>query len=83
MLGMTLVTHQTGPAGARSAAFMSKTGPPSNASFISPLSWIVPLRASRFIVSTEAVWESKRWPNKTPEKIATFAVDRRAAIRRS
>ena len=69
MLGMTLVTHQTGPAGpASSSASMSRTAATSPASSISAPCSTAPPRASPSWPRPRAASRSRRWRPSTPRR---------------
>ena len=75
MLGMTLVTHQTGPQGRVVKRLYVEDGSAIERELY--LSALVDRGSSRisFIVSTEGGMDIEEVARKTPEKIATFAVD--------
>jgi succinyl-CoA synthetase beta subunit len=75
MLGMTLVTHQTGPAGREVKRLYVEDGSAIDRELY--LSAVVDRSTARisFIVSTEGGMDIEEVAHKTPEKIATFAVD--------
>jgi len=75
MLGMTLVTHQTGPAGRVVKRLYIEDGSAIARELY--LSALVDRGTSRisFIVSTEGGMDIEEVAKKTPEKIATFAID--------
>ena len=75
MLGMTLVTHQTGPQGREVKRLYVEDG--SAIARERYLSVLVDRAASRiaFIASTEGGMDIEEVARKTPEKIATFQVD--------
>src|ERR1700759_4571270 len=75
MLGMTLVTHQTGPAGRLVKRLYIEDGSGIQAELY--LSARVDRETSRiaFIVSTEGGMEIEEGAHKTPEKIKTFQVE--------
>jgi succinyl-CoA synthetase beta subunit len=75
MLGMTLVTHQTGPAGRIVKRLYIEDGSAIERELY--LSALVDRGSSRisFIASTEGGMDIEEVAKKTPEKIATFAVD--------
>ena len=80
MLGMTLVTHQTGPQAAWSSVSISKTARLSTRELVP--SALVDRETSRiaFIVSTEGGMDIEAVAHKTPEKIKTFQIEPVAAI---
>jgi succinyl-CoA synthetase beta subunit len=75
MLGMTLVTHQTGPAGRLVKRLYIEDGSAIARELY--LSALVDRGSSRisFIVSTEGGMDIEEVAKTTPEKIATFAID--------
>jgi succinyl-CoA synthetase beta subunit len=75
MLGMTLVTHQTGPLGRVVKRLYIEDGSAIERELY--LSALVDRGNSRisFIASTEGGMDIEEVARKTPEKIATFAVD--------
>jgi len=75
MLGMTLVTHQTGPQGRVVKRLYIEDGSAIARELY--LSALVDRGSSRisFIASTEGGMDIEEVAKKTPEKIATFAVD--------
>jgi len=75
MLGMTLITHQTGPAGRVVKRLYVEDGSAIERELY--LSALVDRGTSRlsFIVSTEGGMDIEEVAKSTPEKIATFAVD--------
>ena len=75
MLGMTLVTHQTGPAGRVVKRLYIEDGSAIERELY--LSALVDRGSSRisFIASTEGGMDIEDVARKTPEKIATFAID--------
>jgi len=75
MLGMTLVTHQTGPAGKQVNRLYIEEGTAIAKELY--LSLLVDRATSRiaFIVSTEGGMNIEEVAHKTPEKIATIHVD--------
>ena len=75
MLGMTLVTHQTGPAGKLVQRLYIEEGTAIARELY--LSMLVDRATSRiaFIVSTEGGMDIEEVAHKTPEKIATIYVD--------
>ena len=75
MLGMTLVTHQTGPAGRVVKRLYIEDGSAIARELY--LSALVDRGTSRisFIVSTEGGMDIEEVAKKTPGKIATFAID--------
>ena len=75
MLGMTLVTHQTGPQGRVVKRLYVEDGSAIERELY--LSALVDRGSSRisFIVSTEGGMDIEEVAHKTPEKIATFAID--------
>jgi succinyl-CoA synthetase beta subunit len=75
MLGMTLVTHQTGPAGRLVKRLYIEDGSAIARELY--LSALVDRGASRisFIASTEGGMDIEEVARTTPEKIATFSVD--------
>ena len=75
MLGMTLVTHQTGPQGREVKRLYVEDGSAIARELY--LSVLVDRAASRiaFIASTEGGMDIEEVARKTPEKIATFQVD--------
>ncbi len=75
MLGMTLVTHQTGPAGKTVQRLYIEDGSAIDRELY--LSALVDRETSRiaFIASTEGGMDIEEVAHKTPEKISTFQVD--------
>ncbi len=75
MLGMTLVTHQTGPQGREVKRLYIEDGSAIDRELY--LSALVDRGSSRiaFIVSTEGGMDIEEVARTTPEKIATFSVD--------
>jgi succinyl-CoA synthetase beta subunit len=75
MLGSTLVTKQTGPAGRVVRRLYVEEGSAIEKEFY--LSMLVDRATSRvsFVVSTEGGMDIEEVAHKTPEKIVTFAVD--------
>jgi succinyl-CoA synthetase beta subunit len=75
MLGMTLVTHQTGPAGKKVARLYVEEGTAIARELY--LSMVVDRETSRvaFIVSTEGGMDIETVAHDTPEKIVTVHVD--------
>ena len=75
MLGMTLVTHQTGPHGQVVKRLYIEDGSAIDRELY--LSALVDRATSRvaFIVSTEGGMDIEEVAHKTPEKILTFPVD--------
>jgi len=75
MLGKTLVTHQTGPAGKQVGRVYMEEGAAIAREFY--LSLLVDRETSRvsFIVSTEGGMDIEKVAAETPEKIVTFSVD--------
>ena len=75
MLGMTLVTHQTGPQGRVVRRLYVEEGSPIAKEFY--LSIVVDRATSRiaFIASTEGGMDIEEVAHKTPEKILTIYVD--------
>lgn len=75
MLGMTLVTHQTGPAGRVVKRLYIEDGSAIERELY--LSALVDRSTSRisFIVSTEGGMDIEEVAHNTPEKIATFSID--------
>ena len=75
MLGKTLVTHQTGPAGKQVGRVYLEEGAAIADEFY--LSLLVDRETSRvsFIVSTEGGIDIEEVAKSTPEKIVTFSVD--------
>ncbi len=75
MLGRTLVTHQTGPAGKQVNRLYIEAG--SDIARELYLSMVVDRATSRiaFIVSTEGGMDIEEVAHNTPEKIVTFSVD--------
>jgi len=75
MLGKTLVTHQTGPAGKQVGRVYIEEGAAIANEFY--LSLLVDRETSRvsFIVSTEGGMDIEEVAASTPEKILTFSVD--------
>jgi len=75
MLGRTLVTHQTGPAGKQVGRVYVEAG--SDIARELYLSMVVDRASSRvaFIVSTEGGMDIEEVAHNTPEKILTFSVD--------
>lgn len=80
MLGMTLVTHQTGPAGKTVNRLYIEDG--SDIARELYLSVLVDRATSRiaFIASTEGGMDIEEVAAKTPEKILTFSVDPASGI---
>lgn len=80
MLGMTLVTHQTGPAGKAVGRVYIEDG--SDIAHELYLSILVDRATSRvsFIVSTEGGMNIEEVAAKTPEKIITLAIDSASGI---
>ncbi|MBL8894653.1 MAG: ADP-forming succinate--CoA ligase subunit beta [Rhizobiales bacterium] len=75
MLGMTLVTHQTGPAGKVVNRVYIEEGAAIDREFY--LSLLVDRATSRvaFVVSTEGGMDIEKVALDTPEKIATLSID--------
>jgi succinyl-CoA synthetase beta subunit len=75
MLGMNLVTHQTGPQGKAVARLYIEEGTAIDKEFY--LSMLVDRASSQiaFIVSTEGGMDIEKVAHDTPEKIATIHVD--------
>jgi len=75
MLGRTLVTNQTGPAGKQVNRLYIEEGADIEKEFY--LSALVDRETSRvaFVVSTEGGMDIEQVAHDTPEKIATFSVD--------
>jgi succinyl-CoA synthetase beta subunit len=75
MLGSTLVTHQTGPAGKEVNRLYIEEGAAIAKEFY--LSLLVDRETSRvaFVVSTEGGMDIEKVAHDTPEKIVTFSVD--------
>ncbi len=75
MLGSTLVTHQTGPAGKEVGRVYIEEGAAIAKEFY--LSLLVDRESSRvaFVVSTEGGMDIEKVAHDTPEKIVTFSVD--------
>lgn len=75
MLGSTLVTHQTGPAGKEVGRVYIEEGAAIAKEFY--LSLLVDRETSRvaFVVSTEGGMDIEKVAHDTPEKIVTFSVD--------
>jgi succinyl-CoA synthetase beta subunit len=75
LLGSTLVTHQTGPAGKEVDRLYIEEGAAIEREFY--LSLLVDRESSRiaFVVSTEGGMNIEEVAAKTPEKIMTFTVD--------
>ena len=75
MLGSTLVTHQTGPAGKEVGRVYIEEGAAIAKEFY--LSILVDRESSRvaFVVSTEGGMDIEKVAHDTPEKIVTFSVD--------
>ena len=75
MLGMTLVTHQTGPAGRLVKRLYIEDGSAIDRELY--LSALVDRATSRvaFIVSTEGGMDIEEVAHKTPEKIQTFQIE--------
>jgi len=75
MLGSTLITHQTGPAGKEVNRVYIEEGAAIAREFY--LSLLVDRETSRvaFVVSTEGGMDIEQVAHDTPEKIVTFAVD--------
>ena len=75
MIGMTLVTHQTGPKAKKSDGFMSKMVATSRANLY--LGLLIDRVTSRVTImaSTEGGMEIEEVAAKTPEKILKVAID--------
>jgi succinyl-CoA synthetase beta subunit len=75
MLGSTLVTHQTGPAGKEVGRVYIEEGAAIAKEFY--LSLLVDRESSRvaFVVSTEGGMDIEKVAHDTPEKIVTFSID--------
>src|SRR5512147_853726 len=75
ILGSTLVTHQTGPAGKKVNRLYIEEGSAIDREFY--LSALVDRETSRvaFVVSTEGGMDIEQVAHDTPEKIITFSVD--------
>lgn len=75
MLGMTLVTHQTGPQGKVVNRLYIEEGAAIDREFY--LSLLVDRATSRvaFVVSTEGGMDIEKVAHDTPEKIATLSID--------
>jgi succinyl-CoA synthetase beta subunit len=75
MLGLTLVTHQTGPQGKVVNRLYIEDGSQIDREFY--LSALVDRATSRvaFVVSTEGGMDIEEVAHKTPEKILTFSID--------
>ena len=75
MLGLTLVTKQTGPAGKKCGRIYVEEGSAIDKEFY--LSALVDRETSRvaFVVSTEGGMDIEQVAHDTPEKIVTFTVD--------
>src|ERR1051326_47110 len=75
MLGMTLITHQTGPAGRTVKRLYVEDGSAIERELY--LSALVDRATSRiaFIVSTEGGMDIEEVAHKTPEKIQTFQIE--------
>ena len=75
MLGRTLVTHQTGPAGKQVNRVYIEDGAAIDSEFY--LALLVDRQTSRigFVVSTEGGMDIEEVAAKTPEKIVNFTVD--------
>ena len=75
ILGSTLVTHQTGPAGKKVNRLYIEEGSAIDREFY--LSALVDRETSRvaFVVSTEGGMDIEEVAHDTPEKIMTFSVD--------
>ncbi|HVT55817.1 MAG TPA: ADP-forming succinate--CoA ligase subunit beta [Xanthobacteraceae bacterium] len=75
MLGSTLVTHQTGPAGKEVGRVYIEEGAAIAKEFY--LSLLVDRESSRvaFVASTEGGMDIEKVAHDTPEKIVTFSVD--------
>lgn len=75
MLGMTLVTHQTGPAGKVVNRVYIEEGAAIDREFY--LSLLVDRATSRvaFVVSTEGGMDIEKVAHETPEKITTLSID--------
>ncbi len=80
LLGATLVTHQTGPAGKEVHRLYIEEG--SSIARELYLSMLVDRATSRisFIASTEGGMDIEEVAHKTPEKILTFSVDPAAGV---
>src|SRR5690606_37784756 len=75
LLGSTLVTHQTGPAGKEVGRVYIEEGAAIDKEFY--LSLLVDRESSRvaFVISTEGGMNIEEVAHDTPEKILTFSVD--------
>ena len=75
MLGMTLVTHQTGPQGKVVNRLYIEEGAAIDREFY--LSLLVDRATSRvaFVVSTEGGMDIEKVAHDTPEKITTLSID--------
>jgi succinyl-CoA synthetase beta subunit len=75
MLGMTLVTHQTGPQGKVVNRLYIEDGAAIDREFY--LSLLVDRATSRvaFVISTEGGMDIEKVAHETPEKITTFSID--------
>ena len=80
MLGNTLVTAQTGPAGKQVNRLYVEHGSDIEAEFY--LSMLVDRATSRvaFVVSTEGGMDIEQVAHDTPEKIVTFTVDQASGV---
>ena len=76
MLGMNLVTRQTGPQGKEVNRLYIEDGSTIDARVLSLARWSTARpRASPSWCRPKAAWISRRWRGPTPEKILTFSVD--------
>src|SRR5258707_572731 len=75
ILGLTLVTHQTGPKGKEVHRIYVEEGSPIDREFY--LSALVDRESSRvaFVVSTEGGMDIEQVAHSNPEKIITFSID--------
>jgi succinyl-CoA synthetase beta subunit len=75
MLGNTLVTIQTGPAGKQVNRLYIEDGSTSRRSSTSRCWSTAPPRRVAFVVSTEGGMDIEEVAHDTPEKIVTFSID--------
>ncbi len=75
MLGRTLVTKQTGPAGKQVNRIYIEDGSGIETNFTSPCWSTARPAASALSARPRAAWTSKKSPHDTPEKILSFSVD--------
>src|SRR3978361_630390 len=81
ILGSTLVTHQTGPAGKKVNRLYIEEGSLIDREFY--LSALIDRETSRvaFVVSTEGGMDIEKVAHDTPEKIITFSIDPATGVR--